>query len=305
VLVVGGISTDYIARGAELPAAGEAREGELFVERSGGKGANQAVIASRLGVTVALIGAIGNDERGRLLTAHLRDERVDTSHIATRATYATGVAVVHVDRDGHKQSVAVLGANGSLTAAEVADACAAVGQARVVLAQCEVPLPCVETALAWGRRVGAHTVLDPAPARPLPDALLRLANVIKPNANEAEALTGIVVKDRRSARRAAEELMSRGAGAVIVEAGDEGTLVRTSDEERCFARLPVLVMDTTGGGDTFAGAFAAFLVKGCSLFEAAKLANAATAMEVTRPGAQTPRLTEQQVRQALRQHERE
>jgi ribokinase len=296
VLVVGGINMDYIARGLSLPVAGESCEGDLFVVRPGGKGANQAVVAARLGVAVAMIGAVGNDDRGRVLVAHLHGEGVDVRHVRTLEGQATGIAVVQVDGRGRKQSLAVSGANAALDPQDVIDACTAIGHARVVLAQCEIPLACLTAAFEWGRRVGARTILDPAPPRLLPDALVGKVDVIKPNAREAEALTGIAVSNHRTAREAAHVLLLRGAGAALVEAGEDGTLVLQDRRELLLPRLPVASVDTTGGGDALGGAFAAYTAKGADLFDAARIANTAAGLEVTAVGAQTPRITEDLLR---------
>ena len=296
VLVVGGINTDYLGQGDALPQPGETRNGQQFLESPGGKGANQAVAAARLGARVSLIGAVGDDERGPQLLAHLKREHVDVAHVVHVSNASTGAALIHVDRHGEKQILAVLAANGRLDVAHVEAACKAIGGARVVLAQLEVPLECVVSVLRWGRRVGAQTILDPAPAMPLSDSVLTLLDVIRPNASEAETLTRIRVVDRDTARRAAHELLSRGARHAIVQAGSHGNLLVSRDVEQWLPRLKVDEIDATGAGDAFAGTLAACLARGDSMADASTLANAAAALETTALGVQTPRVSEDQLR---------
>lgn len=247
MLVLGGINTDYFGQGDALPGPGETRNGQRFLESPGGKGANQAVAAARMGATVTLIGAVGDDDRGRQLLAHLEREHVDVTHV-------------------------------------------------VRLAQLEVPLDCVVSAFHWARRVGAQTILDPTPAMPLSESVVRLVDVIRPNATEADTLTGIRVADRDSARRAAQQLLSRGATHAIVQAGEHGNLVVSRDAEQWLPHLKVVAVDSTGAGDAFAGTLAACFARGDSMTDAAALANAAAALETTALGAQTPRGSEDQLR---------
>jgi ribokinase len=204
VIVVGGINTDYVAVGEGLPRPGETLNGTIFHETAGGKGANQAVAVARLGGRVALVGAVGTDERGDALLRKLAAERVDVRLVRAHAGIATGAALIHVDARGEKQILAVLGANCRPTASDITAACEAIGRGRVLLTQFELPIEAVFAALRWARANGVRTVLDPAPAAvSVPDDLLRVVDVLKPNAHEAEALTGIEVTDRASASRAA------------------------------------------------------------------------------------------------------
>jgi ribokinase len=178
-------------------------------------------------------------------------------------------------------------------------ACARLTRANVVLAQLEVPLACVVAALEWGRQTGAQTILDPAPAMPLGGEILALVDVVRPNAREAEVLTGIHVDDRDSARDAAKALLQRGAKTAIVQAGDDGNLLVTREAEHWLAKLPVQSVDATGAGDAFVGALATYLAKGRSLIEAFTLANAAAALATTAFGAQAPVITEDQLHSLL------
>ena len=225
VVVVGSANTDFLIRGPKLPAAGETVGGDEFHEGAGGKGANQAVAAARLGARTALVARLGRDRRGDELAARLAAEGVDLRCAARDADAPTGAAVIMVDSRGEKSILIAPGANGRMSAADV-DAAAG-----MIQAGSRRPLSAGSPAgrradgLPAGPGRGARVVLDPAPARPLPDELLRLLDVIRPNATEAETLTGVKVTDRDSARRAAKQLIGRGVGAVAVQAGDDGNLL--------------------------------------------------------------------------------
>ena len=304
MIVVGGANVDFLVRSERLPAAGETLQGDTFLESPGGKGANQAVAAARLGARVAFVGRIGTDARGDALIATLERERVDVSRVRRDREAPTGVALIAVDRSGEKQILVAPGANGRLSPEDVERAGEAIASARVLLTQLEVPLPCVALALERAHAAGAATVLDPAPARPLEDALLRRVSVIRPNSGEAGVLTGMPVSDRAEASRAARALLGRGVGAAIVQAGEEGDLLVTGGEERLYPRLPVKSVDATGAGDAFAGALAAALAEGRPLPEAAARGNAAAALATTRFGAQAGLPSREELERLLESHAR-
>jgi ribokinase len=286
VIVIGGVNTDYVIRGERLPHPGETLQGEVFQEGPGGKGANQAVAIARLGCRVELIARLGNDERGEVLIRQLSAEGVDLSRVHRDREAPTGVALIMVDRSGEKQILTALGANRRLTEVDIYSVKDRIQSAKVLLAQLEVPLPTVTLGFRLARAAGVRTVLDPAPAVPLSEDLLELIDVIRPNASEAETLTGISVRDRSSAAAAARKLLDRGVGAVIVQAGNSGNLLLTQDEEQFLPRHSVESIDATGAGDAFAAALATGLAEGRPLAEAAKLGNAAAALATTKLGAQ-------------------
>jgi ribokinase len=294
VVVVGGVNTDYLVKGERLPARGETLQGEVFQAGPGGKGANQAVAVARLGCRVGLIARVGEDDRGEAILRQLAAEGVDVAHVHRDHNAPTGVALILVDRSGEKQIFTALGANRRLTEADIDAAKDTIVSAKVLLAQLEVPVPTVALALRQARAAGVRTVLDPAPAVPLSEDILRLVDVIRPNASEAETLTGIPVQDRGSAAAAARILLSRGVGAVVVQAGNAGDLLLTSDEEQFMGRLAVESVDATGAGDAFAAALATSLAEERPLAEAAALGSAAAALATTKLGAQAglPRRTE-------------
>jgi ribokinase len=285
VVVVGGANTDYLVQGPALPTPGATIRGSEFREAPGGKGANQAVAAARLGARVALVARVGADPRGQAILQRLVEEHVDTRAVVTDPDASSGVALVMVDAAGDKQILTAAGANQRLTAADVEAASALVANARVMLLQLEAPLDAVSTAIRLARAAGARVVLDPAPPIPLPEALLKEVHVLRANSDEAEVLTGVAVEDAASAKRAAENLFHRGVSAVCVGARD-GTFLLSAEGEFWFPHLPVTRVDATGAGDAFAGALAAALAENFALSEAVRFAHTAAALKLGKLGAQ-------------------
>ncbi|MDB6034310.1 MAG: ribokinase [Verrucomicrobiales bacterium] len=286
VVVIGGINTDYLVRGTRLPRAGETVDGKEFLEAPGGKGANQAVAAARLGARVAFAGCVGNDARGTALLRGLKAEGIHTAG-ATRASKApTGVALIMVEAGGEKQILVAPGANHALSVTDLEKAKRLLGSTRVLLIQFEVPMKATLWAARLARAAGACVVLDPAPPAQASRDLLSLVDVVRPNASEAEALTGLKVKDVRSARRAAEKLLAQGIKLVATQAGDEGDLLVWNGGEKLLPRIKVKSVDATGAGDAFAAGLAVALAEGQSYEAAGALANAAAALATTKFGAQ-------------------
>ncbi|HEX9030148.1 MAG TPA: ribokinase [Anaerolineales bacterium] len=298
IIVVGGINIDFMARSRHLPVAGFTIEGDLFRRVAGGKGANQAVAAARLGASIALVGCIGDDDAGQELLALLEEEGIDNQFIVTDSLAPTGVTLTQVDNQGKRQSISVPGANYRLAVSNIPSA--AIATARAVLVQMDVPIDCVRETSRLGHSAGAKVILDPSPPIHLPDELLRLADVVKPNAHEAEVLTGIHVHDRASARVAADRLRDRGVKAVAIQAGNEGNLIVWEDGVSWNPLLPVNTVDTTGAGDAFAAGLAVALADGLSLEEAGPFANAAAALATTDFGPQTALPTRAAVEELLR-----
>jgi ribokinase len=299
------VNTDYLVKGERLPTPGETLEGEVFQQAPGGKGANQAVAVGRLGCRVALIGRIGADDRGKRMLEQLATEGVDAAYIRRDDEAASGVALIMVDRSGEKQILTAPGANRRLREADVSAAKEAIASSMVLLVQLEVPLPAVTLALRLARAAGVRTVLDPAPAVPLSEDILQLVDVIRPNASEAETLTGVPARDRTSAARAARVLLNRGVGAAVVQAGEAGNLLVTRDDERFLPRIPVESVDATGAGDAFAAALAVGLAEERSLTEAAAMGSAAAALATTQLGAQAGLPRRAEVLRLLAQSARE
>ncbi|HEX5840748.1 MAG TPA: ribokinase [Anaerolineales bacterium] len=303
IVVIGGANMDYLIRGEKLPQPGETAKGDLFQEAPGGKGANQAVAATRLGARVAFIARVGADRRGREIVKRLKEEGVNTKFIVRDQIDHTGVALVMVGGDGEKQILSVPGANDELSVDQVRRAAAAIQAARVLLTQLEVPLETLLLAARLAREAGAKVLLDPSPPTSLPDELMQLVSLIKPNAREAEALTGILSKDRDSARKAAQRLIERGVGSVAVQAGDDGNLILTPEQEYWFPRIPVQSIDATGAGDAFAAGLAVGLLEERPWPEIGALASAAAALTTTKLGAQAGLPTREQVSELLKKEE--
>lgn len=284
VVVVGGALTDFLVQGERLPGPGEA--GELFTQFPGGKGANQAMAAARLGARVALVARVGNDERGAEILRQLEKEGIDTRYVFVDPDVETGLALIAVNSAGSRRVVAVEGANRRLSPADVDEARLAIRSAPVLLTQLEVPLETLTAALGIAKQADRITVLDAAPAMRVPDAVFPRLDLITCNALEAHALTGIDVHDRVSAHAAGSYLLARGAGAAAIQAGHEGKLVMQSDGRQTWLTpIPVRTVDTTGAGDAFAATLAVLLGEGDPVVQAAPYANAAAALTTTGIGA--------------------
>jgi ribokinase len=286
IAVVGGANMDYLARGPRLPTPGDTVQGSEFQEAPGGKGANQAIAAARLGARVAFVARVGQDAPGDAVCERLAAEGVDARYVARDRDSPTGVAVIHVDARGEKQILTAPGANRRLGVSDVQLAAPAIRSARVVLMQLEPPVATVTAAAELGRSAGALVMLDPAPPAELPEELFGMLDVIRPNAGEAEALTGVEVADQRTARDAARRLLERGVGTAVVQAGSEGDLMVWGGGECWLPRIPVKSVDATGAGDAFAAAFAVMLAEGRALPEAGRFASGAAALTTTKLGAQ-------------------
>jgi ribokinase len=285
IVIVGGTNADYLVRGPRLPVPGETVSGESFQEAAGGKGANQAAGVARLGASVALVARLGADPRGDSLYRALQQDRIDVSHVTRDPDRPSGVALIAVDHAGEKQIIVAPGANGALSESDVEAARATIALAKVVVTGLEVPLSAVTAALRLGKAAGARTILDPAPARPISEELLRLVDVIRPNAAEAEALTDVKVTGAQSAAHCARILLARGVGAAIIAAGADGDLLVTREEQHLFPRLSVRSVDATGAGDAFVAGLAVAFAEGRSLVDAASFGHAAAAFSTTRIGA--------------------
>jgi ribokinase len=284
--VIGSANIDYTVALPRLPRVGETvSSGTLLVNR-GGKGANQAVAARRLGAEVRMIGCVGDDDSGGEIRRALAEEGIGMDDVLTTSEAATGTALIFVDREGRNQIGVAPGANHCLTVEMARHGEPAIAWSQVLVSQLEVPVPVVRWALETARRHGVPTVLNPAPVQELSDEMLGLVTYLTPNAGEVTALTGIEVSDLDSGRRAAARLCERGVGTVIITLGEEGALVCDSGSAVHFEAFPVEVVDTTGAGDAFNGALAVGLSAGGTLEQVIPLASAAAALTCTRRGAQ-------------------
>jgi ribokinase len=286
VVVVGTLNLDTTVRVVHLPRPGESVRGDLALVSPGGKGANQAVAAARLGARTTLVGCVGDDPAGdAVLAALTREPRLDLRGV-TRVAGPTGTVTVTVADDGANAVVSGRGANDALTEDLVHRHGAAIARASVVVVQLGIPVGAACAALEIARSVGTLTVVDPSPAAAATDALLRLADVCTPNEPEAEALTRVSVADDDGVRRAASALLARCGGAVVLTLGSRGAYVATGARAATFVpAVPVTVVDPTGAGDACNGALAAALAAGATLDAAVAAGVAAGALAVTRLGA--------------------
>jgi len=268
-----------------LPVPGETIIGRQFLMVSGGKGANQAVAAARLGADVTLIARVGNDVFGQNALTGFRTEGISTEWITQDASTPSGVALILVDSTGENVIVVAPGANAQLSPEHVRQAQAAIQTASVLLLQLEVPVDTVLEAARTAHASGVRVILNPAPAQALPEELVRLADVITPNQTEAAILAG-AQGEAKPPEALAQRLLAMGAGAVAMTLGAEGALLVTKEGAERVASPKVKAVDATAAGDAFNGALAVGLAEGLTLKEAAAFAVKAAAISVTRAGAQ-------------------
>ncbi|MGE8395575.1 ribokinase [Pseudomonas sp. BIGb0427] len=297
VVVVGSLNMDLVTRAQRLPRGGETLVGESFVTVPGGKGANQAVAAARLGAQVAMVGCVGDDAYGQQLRQALADEQIDCQAVSIAAGVSSGVALIVVDAASQNAIVIVAGGNGQLLPESVQRFDALLQNAEVIICQLEVPMATVAYTLERGRALGKTVILNPAPASgPLPAEWFAHIDYLIPNESEAEALSGLPVNDLDSAKAAATRLLAMGVGKVIVTLGAQGALFADGRVFRHFPAPVVQPVDTTAAGDTFVGGFAAALARGEAQGAAIAFGQRAAALSVTRAGAQPsiPHLSELQ-----------
>lgn len=284
VVVFGSINMDLVVQSPRLPRKGETLTGAAFFTAAGGKGANQAVAAARLGAPTRMIGRVGDDVFGAALLAGLRANGVDISGV-TVIPGPSGVALITVDRAGENTIIVVPGANGAIDD-DLARLDRALDGARVLLLQLETPLAAVIEAAQLARRRGITVVLDPAPAQQLPDELYPQIDIITPNETETAVLVGIAPATEALAAQAAALLLARGVGCAIIKRSDKGVYVASAQQQLHLPPFAVRAIDTVAAGDAFNGGLAAALAESRPLAEAARWGAAAGAIAVTRAGAQ-------------------
>ncbi len=286
IVVVGSSNTDMVIQLDRIPRPGETILGGQFVMAAGGKGANQAVAAARAGGDVTFVARVGRDMFGDQAVAAFQKDGICVDHVIRDKTSPSGVALIFVARDGENSIAVASGANGNLSPADVRKARRAIVAASVLVMQLETPLPTVQAAAEIAAMADVPVILNPAPACPLSDELLRLVTILTPNETEAELLTGVQVTDDASAERAADCLLARGVGTVIITLGPRGAFVAGEEFRGMLPGFEVNAVDTTAAGDVFNGALAVALAKRQPLVDAVRFANAAAAISVTRLGAQ-------------------
>lgn len=298
VTVVGSLNMDLVARASRIPQAGETIIGGDFHTLPGGKGANQAVAAARLGAQVSMVGRVGQDAFASPLLDNLSAAGIDHTFVTQDLEAATGVALIVVDDAGQNSIVVASGANMRLLPADVDAAEAMIATADVLLLQLESPLETVTRAAELARAHQVTLILNPAPARSLPASLLSLVDVLIPNESETALLTGMPVSDRSEAAAAALALRESGVGTVILTLGERGALLAREEETELFPAFNVTPVDTTAAGDAFVGGFAVALAEGRPVAEAVRWGNAAGALAATQLGAQ-PSLPTRQALETL------
>ncbi len=286
---------DLVVKTSRIPQLGETVLGGDFVMVPGGKGANQAVAAAKLGAEVCFVARLGDDLFGQRSLANFEKEGVNTKYVALTPGIASGVALIAVDSAGNNVIVVAPGANSRLEPDDVKRAQGEIASAGAVVAQLEVPVETVECAAEMASAAGVPFILDPAPAQKLRPELLNQVTVLTPNETEAQILTGMEVSDEASASLAAERLLSSGVGAVIVTMGAKGFLLADGAEMTFVPALSVQAVDATAAGDAFTGSLAVGMAQGQSLRNAAEFAGRVAALSATRMGAQPSMPTRQEV----------
>jgi ribokinase len=297
IIVVGSINMDLVVRAPRHPEPGETILGTDFQTFPGGKGANQAVAAARLGGQVKMVGRVGTDSFGTVLLDNLKKDGVDTSFVQRTEGIASGVALITVNEMGQNNIVVVPGSNWKLTPEDIRSAETAFQGAAAVLIQLEIPLDTVEEAARMGKKHGARVILNPAPAHTLESSLLANVDILAPNESELSLLTGM-----QSILVAASSLKSIGIHCLIVTLGSKGVLVLDGDEADHILPHSVSVVDTTAAGDAFVGAFAVALSENQTIREAAIWGNAAGALSVMTAGAQPSLPTRKSLEAFLASH---
>ncbi|MEO0768618.1 MAG: ribokinase [Cyanobacteria bacterium J06649_4] len=314
VVVLGSINMDLVAQVPRLPQAGETLLGSDFATEPGGKGANQAVAAARLGVPTAMVGRVGNDAMGQALQSHLKAESIETKGISVSEQLPSGTALISVSPTNN-QIVVIPGANSEVSELDLENLLPYFAVAKVLLLQFEIPISIVEKAAALAHTAGLTVIVDPAPAQgPLPTDVCEYISILTPNQTEAALLTGQTVDDIQSAIAAAETLQQQGISTVIIKMGALGCVCVTAESSFAVPVYHVDALDTVAAGDAFNGGLAAALsredlqpgqaIETDVLRSAVDYASAVAAMAVTRPGAQASMPTATEVKEFLKMQQR-
>lgn len=303
IVVVGSLNMDLVVRCKQLPVAGETVHGTGTAQVPGGKGANQAAAAARLGIQTAMVGCVGNDSFGHTLKQSLTTVGVDVSAVQSSPRTTTGLALITVEDSGQNTIIVDAGANNILSPADIERATPQIAAASLLLLQLEVPLTVVQAGIRIARQSNVRVLLNPAPVptiASLPDEIWQ-ADWLCPNESEAAKLTGINVNSAATAIDAAAALAKRNSGSVLVTLGHRGVLLATPTVCLHASAFKIRAVDATAAGDAFAAAFAVALAEGCTNSEAIRFASAAGAIAASRPGASTSLPARADVEQLLDQ----
>ena len=286
VTVVGSFMYDLVATVPRRPKTGETLVGNTFGMFLGGKGANQAIAASRAGSKVTMVGRLGNDFFGKQFLEKFSREGINTDFVTQDDENGTGVAMPLIDASGDNSIVIIPQANMALTVENINQAQSTIADADVLVMQCEVPMDANQRAAEIAKQNDTLVILNPAPAQLIPDQILKLVDIIIPNETETETLTGLPTKTENDVLVAGRSLLSKGVETVILTLGDRGSLLLNEDGEKLIPAFDVSVVDTTAAGDSFCGVLAASLANGISINLSVEIANAAGALAVTKLGAE-------------------
>ena len=285
ILVIGSSNTDMTVKSGRLPAPGETVLGGRFIMGAGGKGANQAVAAARLGGEVCFVCKVGRDELGDKAVRGYEKEGIDTSRIL-RSDKPSGVALILVDEKGENSIAVAPGANSDFSVEDIDSIADIIRSAGILILQLEIPVESVLRAAQIAKEAGVYVILNPAPACILPEEIYPCVNLLTPNQTEISGMTGIEVHDSDSARESVRTLMEKGVENVVLTMGSKGAMVCSKGSFTTISALKVTAVDTTAAGDTFCGALGVALSEGCNLKDCAVFATRAAALSVQKMGAQ-------------------
>ena len=294
IAVIGSSNVDMIIKSSHLPRPGETVGGGVFAKVNGGKGANQAVAAARAGGNVTFISCLGNDDFAPAMLNNFKTDNIDTKYIFVEKDVATGIALILVDDKGENCISVAPGANHRLSAEHIKKAETAINESEIILLQLEIPVESVLFAIELAHKHKKKVLLNPAPARQIDDKHLAMIHSLVLNETEAEFLTGLPVETDSQIREASKALLEKGPQNIVITVGAKGAYVKNSERDEFLPAFKVEAVDTTAAGDVYCGNLAVALVEGRSIFEAVRFASAASAISVTRLGAQpsAPKLTE-------------
>ena len=302
IVVIGSSNTDMIIKTSHIPKPGETVLGGHFSTAAGGKGANQAVSAARAGGEVVFIARVGDDLFGRKAIEGFMKDTINIEHILIDKDTPSGVALIFVDEHGENSIAVAPGANANVSPHDVESAGDVIASSEILLLQLEIPIETVKAAAAIASSNNVPVILNPAPAQPLDEELLRHVTVITPNETETEFITGVRVEDIKSAVRAADNLHARGVKTVLITCGRRGVYVSHDDFRGIIPSFSVCAVDSTAAGDVFNGVLAVSLAERTSILDAVRFSQAAAAISVTRLGAQTSAPYRPEIEEFLSEH---
>lgn len=284
ITVVGSYNVGLFLKGKDIPTPGQTLMGDTFTEGGGGKGSNQAVAAAKLGADTYFVGCIGTDNYGKNALKMYEEQKISAKYIRRDESIHTGISVIFIDEQGNNSIMVIPGANYHLSREDIDAAVPAMEKSMRVGFQLENSLDVVSYGLRKAYAAGAVTLLDPAPAQPLPDELYPYISILKPNEHEAAILSGIPVTDAESAEKAGKWFLEKGVRTVIITLGSKGAVLVEKERQVFFPSMQVEAVDTTGAGDCFSGALMAGLSQGMELEDAIRFAHKAAAISTTRLG---------------------